>query len=308
MSVRGKLFTVFTRKTQNINPIAYPDAIAKMKKMSEGYINEKVPKGCKLGKFSTANGSRYEIVTRNGCEGKKYILYFHGGAYVTGLLSMYRRFVMGLSENITGVLSDYSLAPESKYPTQLDEAYDVWNDLTQNRKIDPDDIIIGGDSSGGNLTLAFMLRLRDDGRKMPCGCFLLSPWTDMLMTGKSYDTHYCDDAQIGEYKAVLTEEKRRKLINSDLFCFVGDGDRKNPYISPLYGEFIGFPPVFFCVGENEMLLDDTLAVKAKMDRSGIHTVLEKQPKMFHTYILCMNSMPESKRSYNELKKFVKELI
>lgn len=308
MSFRGKLFTAFTRTTQNINPIAHPDAIAKMKKMSQGYLNDKIPKGCRLGKYCTAHGARYEIVARNGRKNRKYLYYLHGGAYVTGLLSMYRDFAMGLSDNITAVLLDYRLAPEYQYPTQLNEACDVWNDLTQRRGIRPEDIIIGGDSSGGNLTLALLLKLRDEGQKLPCGCFLLSPWTDMQMSGQSYTTHYGDDAQIGERKAVLTEEKRRHLIHSDLFCFVGSADRTHPYVSPLYGAYDGFPPTFFCVGEHEMLLDDTLAVKAKMDAAGIPTILEEQPKMFHTYILCQNAMPESRRSYARLSAFVDSLL
>lgn len=308
MSIRGKIFSFFTGMTQNINPFLNPEGIEKMKKMSLHYIDDKPPKDCTLKKYRISSCAGYEIVQRKGRKSDKYIYYLHGGAYVTGLLSMYRSFAIGLSDNISAVLLDYSLAPEYKYPVQLEEAYSVWNELTEKKGILPENIIIGGDSSGGNLALALMLKLKDEGRKMPCGCFLLSAWTDMLASGKSYFDNYGKDIQMGEKNCVLTKEKHKQLIESDLFCCFGNADRKNPYVSPVYGAYKGFPPTFFSVGGDEMLLDDTLTVEKKMRKAGVSTVLEQQPEMFHTYILCMNSMPESKCSYQRLQKFVNDIF
>ena len=206
------------------------------------------------------------------------------------------------------VLLDYKTAPEYKYPVQLNEALDLWDELTENQDYRAENIVIGGDSSGGNLALAMMLKIRDDGRKMPAGAFLLSPWTDMTMSGDSYIRNYPKDVEIGERKAVLTEEKREKLMESGLYSFIGGADRKSPYISPCFGTYEGFPPMFFAVGEDEMLLDDTLDVVEKLKNAKVSVICERKPDMFHTYVLYKNLMPESRESFSEMKRFVQEVL
>lgn len=156
------------------------------------------------------------------------------------------------------------------------------------------------------IPLPLMLKIRDEGRKMPVGAFLLSPWTDMTMSGNSYIRNYHKDVEIGEKKAVLTEEKRKKLMESDLYSFIGDADRKSPYISPLFGSYEGFPPMFFAVGEHEMLLDDTLGVVKKLKKLKIPVICERKPDMFHTYVLYKNMMPESRSSFSLMKRFIQE--
>ena len=210
-SVRGRIFSMIT-SMQNINPSANPDAVEKMKKMAAKYLDVKLPRGYIFEKKKTQNGTKYHIIQRNGRENAKKVLYYlHGGCYIAGLTNNYHSFVRDfcdMEESITVVLLDYKTAPEYKYPVQLDEAEDIWNELTVIQGYRPENIIIGGDSSGGNLALALLLKIRDKGKKMPGGAFLLSPWTDMTMSGKSYIRNYQKDVEIGERKAALTDEKR----------------------------------------------------------------------------------------------------
>ena len=308
-SVRGRIFSMIT-SMQNINPSANPDAVEKMKKMAAKYLDVKLPRGYIFEKKKTQNGTKYHIIQRNGRENAKKVLYYlHGGCYIAGLTNNYHSFVRDfcdMEESITVVLLDYKTAPEYKYPVQLDEAEDIWNELTVIQGYRPENIIIGGDSSGGNLALALLLKIRDKGKKMPGGAFLLSPWTDMTMSGKSYIRHYQKDVEIGERKAALTEEKRKMLMDSDIYSFIGDADRKSPYLSPLFASYEGFPPMFFAVGESEMLLDDTLGVVKKLEKADIPVICDRKPDMFHSYVLYKNMMPESKESFIKIKNFVRE--
>ncbi|MBQ8134385.1 MAG: alpha/beta hydrolase fold domain-containing protein, partial [Clostridia bacterium] len=138
----------------------------------------------------TENGTSYHVIRRNDRRNtRKVLCYIHGGCYIAGLTNNYHSFVRDfcdMEEGITAVLLDYKTAPEYKYPVQLDEAVDLWDELTERQGYRPEDIMIGGDSSGGNLVLALMLKIRDKGKNMPAGAFLLSPWTDMTMSGNSY--------------------------------------------------------------------------------------------------------------------------
>ena len=308
-SVRGRIFSMIT-SMQNINPSANPDAVEKMKKMAAKYLDVKLPRGYIFEKKKTQNGTKHHIIQRNGRENAKKVLYYlHGGCYIAGLTNNYHSFVRDfcdMEESITVVLLDYKTAPEYKYPVQLDEAEDIWNELTVIQGYRPENIIIGGDSSGGNLALALLLKIRDKGKKMPGGAFLLSPWTDMTMSGKSYIRNYQKDVEIGERKAALTEEKRKMLMDSDIYSFIGDADRKSPYLSPLFASYEGFPPMFFAVGESEMLLDDTLGVVKKLEKADIPVICDRKPDMFHSYVLYKNMMPESKESFIKIKNFVRE--
>lgn len=233
------------------------------------------------------------------------IFYIHGGCYISGLTYNYRDFCAPLCDAAKGaevVLLDYKLCPEYRYPTQLNEALDLWTELTTRTR--SENIIVGGDSSGGNLALALLLKLRDSKGAMPCGCFLLSPWTDMTASGKSYVLNYQRDVEIGDKKGVFDHATRRKLLGSYLFDYIGAADRKSPYVSPAFADYSGFPPMLLFAGEHEMLLDDTLTVYNKAKSAGVDVRLETQPGMFHSYVLYQNYMPESKASYNTLKRFI----
>ncbi|MBQ9679720.1 MAG: alpha/beta hydrolase [Ruminococcus sp.] len=310
-SIRGNLFKTMMRM-QNINPIAHPEMEQKMKQMSEKYSHTKPKKGYTLDCLMTKNGTKYQRMSKVGAAlTGKVIYYIHGGCYISGLTYNYRDFCApfcDLNDGMQIILLDYSLSPDHGYPTQLNEALDVWDELTEKRNIKPENIIVGGDSSGGNLTLAMLLKLRDSGREMPCGCFLLSPWTDMTASGKSYIENYQKDVEIGDRKGVFDEATRKELLKSYLFDYIGNADRVDPYISPAFGEYRSFPPMLLFAGRDEMLLSDTLTVYEKAKEAGVDVTLEIQPGMFHSYVLYKNYMPESKASYNKLKNFIKELM
>lgn len=307
-SIRGEFFKKMMRM-QNINPIAHPEMEQKMKRMSQKYSHTKPKKGYTLECLCTKNGTKYQRLRREKVKPSgKLIYYIHGGCYISGLTYNYRDFCAPFCDLINGaeiIMLDYKLSPEYKYPIQLNEALDLWKTITTYAK--PENIIVGGDSSGGNLALAMLLKLRDENRELPCGCFFLSPWTDMTASGKSYAMNYQKDVEIGDKKGVFDEATRNKLLDSYLFECIGDADRTSPYVSPAFADYSGFPPMMLFAGGHEMLLDDTLAVYNKAKSAGVNVRLETQPGMFHSYVLYQNHMPESKASYQKLKTFIKEL-
>ncbi len=306
-SLQGKIFNQIIIRVQNINT---PAAIRKMRRLSAPFINDRVDRAYTLEKGETAAGTRYLRMKRaGGAEPRKIIYYLHGGGYVCGIISLYKELNEGfcdLEEGVEVFLLDYRLAPEYRFPTQLKEALDLWHELAGH--FGPKQIILGGDSSGGNLTLALMLKLRDEGEPLPAAAFLISAWTDMLASGASYIENYHHDAEMGKRTGHLTEAKRQEVLQGELYCFIGEADRTHPYLSPVYGDYEGFPPMMFMVGGYEMLLDDTLTVAEKLRRCGVPVICEQQPEMFHNYVLYKDYIPESRASYEKLLRFVQERL
>ena len=308
-SVRGKFFRWIIGK-QNINPITHPEMREKMVRMSARYSHTRAKKGYILECLSTRNGVKYQRLYKKGSTlSGKVIYYIHGGCYISGLTYNYRDFCAPLCEVIPGaeiILLDYRLSPEYRYPTQLNEALDLWMELTEHLGIKEKNIVVGGDSSGGNLALAMMLKLRDEGKPMPNSAFFLSPWTDMTVSGESYRSNYQKDVEIGDQNGKFDENTRRRLLSSYLFEYIGDAERNDPYVSPVFADYHGFPSTLLFAGEDEMLLDDARAVFEKMKKAGVRAIIETQPGMFHSYVLYMDYIPESSHSFKTLKRFIRQ--
>jgi acetyl esterase/lipase len=205
---------------------------------------------------------------------KKYvILYCHGGGYSTGS-SLYARLITSKLAYITSmdVLAfDYRLAPENPYPAAVEDVIKAW-DYLMLMGYGAKDIIVAGDSAGGNLALALTLKLKEGGRMLPRGLFLMSPWTDLTCTGASM-------TQKEEVDPVLTYDYIQKMI----LAYANQQDVNNPLISPLFGDFAGFPPVYIQVGENEILLSDSQRLYNRLQEAKVPVELDIFPGMWHVF-------------------------
>lgn len=308
-SVQGTILKAVLRRTGNLNPVSFPRAVEKIRRLERGWLNEEVPKDFELQKEQTPMGTRFERLSRKDATPTGRVVYYlHGGAYIAGLLSYYRMFAEDFDRAADGcelVLLDYRCAPDYRYPVQLEEALDVWEELTVRRGYDPQNIVIAGDSAGANLALALMLWLRDNGEALPKAACCLSAWADMTGIGESFTRNYGKDIMFGEKGKKLTEENKRRLWNSEIFCYAGDADRTDPYVSPVYGEYHGFPPMFFAVGDEEMLLSDTLTIAEKLRRQGVPVECDVQPEMFHVYVVYHRLLPEAEESYQKMLRFIR---
>ena len=155
-------------------------------------------------------------------------------------------------------------------------------------------IIVAGDSAGGGLAMALCMYLKDHHMPMPGGVVAMSPWTDLTASGESYETNYERDPLFGNTKDSLI------YVND----YAGDHDKMDCYISPLFGDFRGFPPMLIQVGSLEMLLSDSVSVAAKAREQGIRVRLSIYEGMFHVFQMAYLNIPESKKAWAEVGKFI----
>lgn len=228
----------------------------------------------------------------------RVILQLHGGGYIGPMKNIYRRFAVRYSKLSLGadVLSpDYRVAPEHPFPAALEDAVYAYRWLLEDREYKPDQIVVAGDSAGGGLALALCLYLKDHDFPLPGGVIAMSAWTDISLSGDSYETNYEIDPLYGN-------SKENMLYHCS---YVGTADKKNPYLSPLFGDFTGFPPMLMQVGSYEVLLDDTLAAAKKAKKSGVKVRLSEYDGMFHVFQMALDLLPESREAWEEVGEYLR---
>ena len=234
---------------------------------------------------------------REGAREDEILLQLHGGGYIGAMRNAYRTFAGLYSEAGKGlkVLTiDYRVAPEHPYPAALLDALAAF-DWLLSRGYTEEQIIVAGDSAGGGLALGLCMYLKDIGRPLPAGIIAMSPWTDLTASGPSYVENYEKDPLFGNTRDSL-------IYNKD---YVWDNDPRNPYISPLFGNFEGFPPMLLQVGSVEMLLSDSVSVAEKAKAAGGKVKLSVYEGMFHIFQMAMKLMPESRAAWAEIGRFLK---
>ena len=215
-----------------------------------------------------------EWISVNRAHMKKYILlHCHGGGYSTGSRIYARTLTSKLAESTSmDVLCfDYRLAPEHPYPAATEDAMKVWNYLML-LGYGARDIILTGDSAGGNLALSLTLKLKQEGRLLPRGLVLMSPWTDLTSSGRSFES-----------KAELDPVLNKAYIDRMVEAYADGQELKNPLVSPLFGNFEGFPPTYIQVGENEILLSDSQRLHQAFVDANVSVRMDMYPGMWHVF-------------------------
>ena len=239
------------------------------------------------------------LSSKENPRGDKVILQLHGGGYTGAVRNAYYVFA-GLYNEVShgcSVLTpDYRVAPENPYPAALEDAVASYQWL-MDKGYFGEQIILGGDSAGGGLAMALCMYLKDHHMPMPCGIVAMSPWTDLTASGESYETNYEKDPLFGNTKESLI------YVND----YAGDHDKMDASISPLFGNFKEFPPMLIQVGSIEMLLSDSVSVAAKARQQGVKVRLSVYEGMFHVFQMAYLNIPESKRAWAEVGKFIEIL-
>ncbi len=204
----------------------------------------------------------------------KVILYCHGGGFTCGDLEYAGVIGSKLAEfTYTEVITfEYRLAPEYNYPAPLHDAARMWHYL-ELRGYRPEDIILAGDSAGGNIVLELTLALRKK-QKKPAGLLLFSPFTDMTLSSDSYE-------EWKDYDPILTKEYVKNV--RDLYIVEQEADYKDAKYSPLYADLNGFPPTLVQVGSNEILRDDSRKLVQKIRKAGGYAVLQTFEGGWHVF-------------------------
>jgi monoterpene epsilon-lactone hydrolase len=225
------------------------------------------------------------------------IFYSHGGGYVSGSCSDHRALVAKFVavSGIRLLLYEYRLAPEHPFPAAMEDTLTAYRWLLS--QITPATrIIIAGDSAGGGLCLATLLALKDLGLPLPAAGIALSPWTDLKLTGESHRTR----AQVAIDPPGMSPVCSR--------YYVGGNDPGNPWISPLYGDLRGLPPLLIDVGNDEMLRDDSIMFAEKARAAGVEVTLHVVEGQVHCFPLLPDFIPESKQAMEEIGAFMHEHI
>lgn len=214
----------------------------------------------------------------------RVLLHFHGGAYIIyGGEASISEAVLGATHARTRVLSvDYRMPPEHPFPVAVDDAVAVWGDLIKTH--DPSRIGAFGTSAGGGLLLAMVLKLKALGAPLPAALAPSTPWSDLAGESDSYRTNAGVDGVLPFYEGVL--EGAAKL-------YAGEASLRDPLISPVHGDFAGFPPSLLTTGTRDILLSDTVRVYRAMRAAGVDARLEVYEAMSHAEYTSAPSSPES---------------
>ena len=223
----------------------------------------------------------------------RVILYLHGGAFFMGSPASYRNRAMRLSYrcNAEVFVPDYRLAPEHPYPAAFDDALAAWKFVKGFRPDAP--IFVAGDSAGGGLGLSLLVRLRDLGMAMPNGAFLLSPWTDLTVSSASVDGNRSKDLWF-----------TRRHLEIWAGYYAAGADRRSPYVSPVFAEVSGLPPLLLLVGQDELLLDDALRVRDAATSAGTDVRVHLGKGMQHDWPLTLPWLDESRLAWSAMRNFV----
>jgi len=225
------------------------------------------------------------------------ILYAHGGGYTCGGLS-YARILAAKLAVATGfsvVSFEYRLAPEHKYPAQLEDGMKVWDYLME-RGYGAKQVLFAGDSAGGNLVLCMTMKLLKEKQLSPKSLILFSPWTDMTASSSSYDTY-------AEKDPILTKDYvlgvREAYAGSDV-------DFSEERFSPLNGNFTGFPPTLIMVGRNEILLDDSIKLQKRIHKAGGSAVIDIEKDGWHVY--QQMPLPVATRAMKRVADYISAVV
>jgi epsilon-lactone hydrolase len=231
-----------------------------------------------------------------GSDASRVLLFFHGGGYCSGSILSHRRLVTeaGRAAGVRTLAVAYRLAPENPFPAALEDAATAWRYL-RDRGFAAKTIAVGGDSAGGGLTVALMNRLRDAQAAMPACGWLISPWTDLTMSGATLATNDALDPLIHEdYLAELANAYAPASI-----------DRRDPRISPLFADLKGLPPLLVQVGSAETLLADATRFVAAAGEADVAVTLEIWPRMIHAWQLWNAHLEPGRQALAEAGAFIR---
>lgn len=237
---------------------------------------------------------RGEWVRTAGAAPQRLILYFHGGGYVSGSPETHRPLIARLCQaaQATAFSPAYRLAPEFGFPAGLRDGIDAYRHLLQ-RGFAPASIALAGDAAGGGLVFALLLAIRNAGLPMPAACVAMSPWADLSLSGWSMLQNADNDAALS-WELLFVSARNYLKSNSPT----------DPYASPVFAKFHGFPPVMVHAGSLELLRDDASRIGERAAEAGVPVSVEIYDGMQHVF-QASSYVPEARVSLQRLGQFIR---
>jgi epsilon-lactone hydrolase len=240
-------------------------------------------------------GIEAEFSLAPGSDPSRVLLFFHGGGYCSGSILSHRRLVTeaGRAAHMRTLAVGYRLAPEHPFPAAHEDAMTAWQYLI-GQGVAPERIVVGGDSAGGNLTITLVNQLRTAGYAQPSCAWLISPWTDLTMSGASLALKDAVDPII--HKGYL-EELAMAYVPAGI-------ERTDPAISPSFSDLRDFPPTLIQVGSAETLLDDATRLAAALAAADVPVTLEVWPQMIHAWPLWNAKLEDGRKALVQAGQFM----
>lgn len=242
----------------------------------------------------SANGVPCRWLIPQNSPTDRALLYLHGGGFVFGLSSQHLQMGAWLAQRLQTriLMADYRLAPAHPFPAALDDSAAAYHWLLQ-QGIPAQNIVVAGDSAGGNLTLTLLLKLRDSGAPLPAAAVCLSPVTDLTR-----------DHAHPERRDPLLSPRAMQLYTRS---YIANHDARDPWISPVFGDLRGLPPLLIHVGEDEILRADALRITELAQAAGVDARLEIAPRMWHVWQLFPD-LPQARQSLQDIAQFLESHI
>jgi monoterpene epsilon-lactone hydrolase len=221
----------------------------------------------KLGGVPTAD------VTVAGVEPLHTVLYFHGGVYVLGEAALSADLASQIGRRIEAraISVEYRLGPEHPYPAAVDDALAAYQGLLENG-VSPADIVLAGESAGGGLAIATLIRARDQGLPLPVAAYLMSPYVDLTLAGASMTTKREADPLMS-HDALLAR----------IADYTAGQDAALGLISPIFADLSGLPPLIIQAGSHEVLLDDAVRLAREAAAADVDVTLAVTPGVPHVF-------------------------
>jgi len=281
--------------TSKPRPVGWPE---RRKRLNEVGAVWPVANDVKLSALDI-NGLSGEWSVIPGSDSSRVLMFFHGGGYCSGSIISHRRLVTeaGRAAAVRTLAIAYRLAPEHPFPAAYDDALVAWRFLRE-QNVPGAHIAIGGDSAGAGLTLSLTSRLRDAHEELPGCVWLVSPWTDLTMSGSTPAAKEAVDPLI-----------HKQYLNELADAYLPPGmSRKNPRVSPLYADLRGFPPMLIQVGSAETLLSDATRLADRAGAADVRVTLEIWPHMIHAWPLWNAHLEPGRRALANAGAFIKEYL
>ena len=280
------------------NPYTENKTIDQLRKETEEAGNKiPLPKNTKFKRVSVGNIDA-EWITCGEVENDKIFMFIHGGGYYRGSIAATRATVARISAEakVRCLSIEYRLAPEHPFPAAIDDTFTAYNWLLK-EGLNPKDIIVSGQSAGGGLCLALLLKLKEKNFFQPRGAVALSPWTDLTQSGKTMKIN-------ADIDPVISKKYLDRMAN----LYLAKTSNISPLASPLYGELSGLPPLLVQVGSSETMLDDSRRFVEKAKEAKVDVKIEVWKDMFHGWHSSANILKDGENAIKNIGLFCRDLF
>jgi monoterpene epsilon-lactone hydrolase len=256
----------------------------------------RAPPGCRSAPAMCGNVQGLRVTPANA-RADRVVLYFHGGGYVIGGPRSHGKLAAQIAHaaRSEALLVDYRLAPEHPHPAALDDAISAYRWLSQRDGIGR--IVLAGDSAGAGLAVSAACAIRDLKLPPPAAMILISPWTDLTLSGESQRTHSARDPML-----------RRAWLAACAAHYAADVPLEGPALSPLFADLAHLAPTLIQVGSEEILLSDSERLAERAKQAGVCVRLSRFEGMWHDFQVHAGVLAEADRALAEIGTFIDRCV